>query len=189
MKLLPGFVIASLALSVSACCGGSKEPPSRWDQPKKDDNKPAATATTAKPATTPTTTATATATATATVKADDKKLECKKFATGAVNKAFPDDKFDGYKRTFKADKEGYAEAVYEKGPTKITITITSDSDTAKMASDYASLSDKLGGFPYKTVGKNKSNVLKGCNLVSAFGDPDEAKRKGLLGKVNFSSLP
>ena len=188
MKLLPGFLITSLALSVAACCGGSKEPPSRWDTPKKDD-KPAATATTAKPASTPAVTATATVKPDATVKADDKKLECKKFATGSVNKAFPDDKFDGYKRTYKADKEGYAEALYEKGPTKITITITSDSDTAKMSSDYASLSDKLSGFPYKTVGKNKSNVLKGCYLVSAFGDPDEAKRKGLLGKVNFSSLP
>ena len=184
MKLLPGLLITSLTLSVAACCGGKKEDPSRWD-PKKDTTKPAVTATmTAKP-----TMPTATATMAPTAKPEEKKLDCKKFATGSVNKAFPDDKFDGYKRTYKADKEGYAEALYEKGPAKITVTITSDSDTGKMAPDYASLGDKLGGFPYKTVGKNKSNVLKGCYLVSAFGDPDEAKRKGLLGKVNFSSLP
>ncbi|RYZ17175.1 MAG: hypothetical protein EOO70_02665 [Myxococcaceae bacterium] len=111
------------------------------------------------------------------------------FPTGGVNKAFPKDGFDGYKRTFKADKGGYAEALFEKGETKITVTFSSDKSLLEQADDYAALPQKLNGYPYKTVGTSKSNVLKGCFLVSAFGDPNEDKRKFLLSAVDYNALP
>jgi hypothetical protein len=187
MKLLHGLMVTSFALSVAACCGGGKAEPSRWDQDNK--NKPPSATATTKPAATPTATATVKPTATATAKPEEKKEECKKFATGAVNKAFPDDGTDGFKRVYKADKEGYAEAEYTKGKEKVTVTITHAPDKK---GEYSSVSDKVSSFPYKPFGKNKSNVfVKDCYLVAAASqEVDEAKRKSTwLGKVNFSSLP
>lgn len=188
MKILHGLLLTSFAFSVAACCGGSKEPPSRWD-PNNKDKPPSATATataTTKPTATMTTKPAETAAPTA--KPDDKKAECKKFSTGSVNKAFPDDGYDGFKRVFKADKEGYAEAEYTKAKEKVTVTITS---APEKQGEYSSVSDKVGSYPYKTFGKNKSNLFaKDCYLISAASqEVDEARRKAWLGKVNFSSLP
>lgn len=183
MKLLQGLLITSMALSLAGCCGGGKkEPPSRWDENNKN-KPPSATATTK-----PTTGATTTTAPAATTPPKPATADCKKFGTGAVNKAFPDDGTDGFKRVYKADKEGYAEAEYTKGKEKVTITVTHAPDKK---GEYASVSDKVSGHPYKTFGKNKSNLfVKDCYLVSAASQElDEAKRKPWLGKINFSSLP
>lgn len=183
MKLLQGLMMTSLALSLAGCCGGGKSEPSRWEGKAGSGSTPAKTTTTP----TATTPPKPTTTATATTKPDDKKEDCKKFATGSVNKAFPADG-DGYKRVFKADKEGYAEAEYTKDKEKLTLTITHSPDKK---GEYASISDKVSGHPYKPFGKNKSNILvKDCYLVSASSmEIDEAKRKTWLGKFTFSALP
>lgn len=187
MKLLQGLMMTSLALSLAGCCGGGKSEPSRWEGKAGSGSTPAKTTATATATTPPKPTTTPSAAPTATTKPDDKKTECKKFASGSINKAFPDEA-DGFKRVFKADKEGYAEAEYTKAKEKLTLTITHSPDKK---GEYASVSDKVSGHPYKPFGKNKSNILvKDCYLVAASSmEIDEAKRKTWLGKFNFSALP
>ena len=185
MKLLQGLLITSLALSIAGCCGGKSEPASRWDKDNKD-KPPSATATTpaAKPTTPP---AATTAPAKVDDKKDDKKTDCKKFATGSVNKAFPAEA-DGFKRVYKTDKEGTADAEYTKGADKFTAFINFAGDKK---GDYAASSAKVAGYPYKTFGKNKSDILvKDCYQLSISSmQLDEAKRKTWLEKFKFTALP
>ena len=189
MKLLNGLLLASTVFSLSACCGGGAKKDDRWDT--NNPNKPISATATATPTTAPTTkptTPTVQPTPTVAPPSGGDKAECKKPGTGALNKAFPADGVDGFKRVYKADKEGYAEAEYTKDKDKLTLTITHSPDKS---GEYASVSDKVSGFPYKTFGKNKSNLfVKNCYLVSASSQQvAEPARKTWLGKFSFSSLP
>jgi hypothetical protein len=181
--------IAAVSLTLSACCGGEKKEPSRWDPDNKNKppsatatatatSRPTAPATTNKP-TPPTPTPTPTAEA---------KADCKKPGTGAMNKAFPADNTDGFKRIYKTDKDDLAEAEYTKGKEKLVLAIKFD---PSRKGEYGSVSDKVAGFPYKPFGKNKSNIfVKDCYLVSASSqEVAEDARKTWLGKFNFSALP
>ena len=184
MKHFTSWLIFPVVLSVSACCGG-KEEKSRWDA--NNPNKPISATATAKPTEAPATKPTTPPPS----KNDDKKDEqarCKKPGAGAMNKVFPDDNTDGFKRVFKTDKDDLAEAEYSKGGDKITLSIKFDPDKK---GEYAGVSDKVAGFPYKPFGKNKSNIFaKDCYLMSASSQQiAEDTRKAWIGKFNFSALP
>lgn len=180
--------ITAVPLALAACCGGEKKEPSRWD-PENKNKPPSATATataTSRPATPATTNnpiPPPTPAPTAEAKAD-----CKKPGTGAMNKAFPADNTDGFKRIYKTDKDDLAEAEYTKGKEKLVLAIKFD---PSRKGEYGSVSDKVAGFPYKPFGKNKSNIfVKDCYLVSASSqEVAEDARKTWLGKFNFSALP
>lgn len=179
MKIYKSLSSALLAISISACCGGGGGEPSRWDENNK--NKPTSATATNKPNNKPTETPPS--------KPSQKKEEesCKKFNAGSVNKAFPEGS-SGYKRIYKADKDGYAEAEYTKGKETLTLTIT---HAPEKKDEYSSVSSKVSGFPYKTFGKNKSNLfVKDCYLLSASSkEIAEDGRKDWLGKFHFSALP
>lgn len=155
-----------LSLSVSACCGGKEAPkPTRWDPAAKSAQT--ATAKPADPAAPP------------------------KTETGELNKFFPADGEQGAKRVFKADRPGYAEAEFTtKDNKKLTMTINDVGQKPDDRAKFASVTDKVGGYPYKTFGKNKSQLLvKDRFQVDAFSpDVDEPTRKAFLEKSNLSGL-
>lgn len=162
---LVAVAVLSMSVAVSGCCGGKEAPKSRWD----DAAKSAQTAT-AKP----------------TDPAAPPKTE-----TGELNKFFPADGEQGAKRVFKADRPGYAEAeLTTKDGKKLTMTINDVGQKPDDRAKFASATDKVGGYPYKTFGKNKSQLLvKDRFQVDAFSpDVDEATRKTFLEKTNLAGL-
>lgn len=155
---------ALFTVSVSACCK-SDPPKSRWDNAAKsaETAKPKP----ADPSAPPTT------------------------ETGALNKFFPSDGEQGSKRVFKADRPGYAEADFTtKDGKKLTMTINDLAQKADDRAKFATVTEKLGGHPYKTFGKNKSQLLVNNRFqVDAFSpDVDEAIRKTFLEKTNLAGL-
>jgi hypothetical protein len=193
MQLTNALLISSLLFTLGGCCGGKSEPPSRWDTPG-GGGKPATTATTKATATaTATASATATAKATATATADaPKKVDAKPLDSKTANNLFPADGTNGFKRTYKADKAGYWEAEYKKDKDTLTLTI-SDSlvDKTLDFKKFASATDKVGGFPYTTTGKNKNQILvkDHVQLAASSQTLDEAARKAWLTKFDTGSVP
>jgi hypothetical protein len=156
--------LAVLTLSVSACCK-SDPPATRWDDAAKSAKT--ATAKPADPAAPP------------------------KTETGELNKFFPADGEQGAKRVFKADRPGYAEAEFTtKDGKKLTMTINDVGQKPDDRAKFAAATDKVAGYPYKTFGKNKSQLLvKDRFQVDAFSpDVDEPTRKTFLEKSNLGGL-
>lgn len=173
MKITNSLAILSMIVGLAGCCGGGNDsPPSRWE-----DNK---------------------ASSTESKKDDDKKKKKKTdedepapVAAGALNKFFPEDGADGAKRVFKADKPGYAEAKYTlSGDKELTVTINDLAGKPDDRAKFSSASEKVSGNPYKTFGKNKSQILVGDRFqVDVMSQQlDEDARKPWLKRVDLSGL-
>jgi hypothetical protein len=179
MNIKKLVLVSSMMLGLSACCGGGKKTePSRWQPPATTTAKGTTGTTPSKP--------TATSTATAPAKDEPKPVEA-----GVLNKYFPADGVDGAKRTFKADKPGYAEAKYVTADKKeLTLTINDLAGKADERGKFKSATDKISGNPVKTFGKNKSQMLVNdrfqVDVMSM--QVDEAGRKPWLSKFNLSGL-
>lgn len=108
------------------------------------------------------------------------------------NKAFPDDGFQGYKRVFTTEKTGFAAADFKKdGKTIVKVNFTDTKATPKDTSRYEASTEKIGGFPYITRGKNSSLVFaKGRYQVKVSSKTlDEQARKAFLEAIKFNELP
>lgn len=79
-----------------------------------------------------------------------------------LNAFFPPEEFDGKKRTFTAEKDGFVEAIVKDASgaeiAKLAITDSSaNNEDAK--SKYAAATEKVQSWPLTTTGKNKSSIL------------------------------
>lgn len=187
MKLSHLFVISSLVLSVAGCCGkGDNKPPTRWDQPTKPDDKKAP----AKPDDKKPDDKKPEPPKTDDKKPEPPKAEPKPVDAGAMNKFFPADNTDGFKRVFLAEKAGQVTAEFSKGGKKLTMFINDLAGKADDRKKFDGASEKVSGYPYKTFGKGKSQVLVGdrYQVDIASQDFDEAARKPWFGKFDLSGL-
>ena len=112
-----------------------------------------------------------------------------KLPTGTFNKFFPKDG-DGYTRTFTADKEGYAEAKFQKGTDTITLTVADSDQNPQAKEKFKDATEKLDGFPVTTLGNNQTSVLvKDRYLVKASSKTvDHEARKAILAKFDLKGL-
>lgn len=114
-----------------------------------------------------------------------------KTETGALNRFFPKDGESGSKRVFKADRPGYAEAEFTTADgKKLTMTINDVGQRPDDRAKFAAATEKVGGFPYKTFGKNKSQLLVADRFqVDAFSpEVDEPTRRTFLEKTDLAGL-
>jgi hypothetical protein len=112
-------------------------------------------------------------------------------AGSSFNKAFPADGTDGYKRVFTQEKEGFAEAKFQKdGKDVATLAITDVNNDADAKGKFAKSTDKVDGNPLVTVGKNQSAILvKDRYQVKVSSQPLDAEaRKQLLAKFDLKAL-
>jgi hypothetical protein len=164
-RLLAPLLALGLALSTAACCQKSDPPSQRWDGAAASAaNRTAAPKDPAAPA---------------------------KTETGALNRYFPKDGEGGAKRLFKADRPGYAEADFTTADgKKLTMTINDVGQRPDDRAKFAAAAEKLGGYPYKTFGKNKSQLLVADRFqIDAFSpEVDEPTRRTFLEKTDLAGL-
>lgn len=164
---------AILFLAISWACstlGCSKEP-DRWESAQKTaeqqaDKKPSLADGAAPPA----------------------AIEGKK-----LNAFFPPDEFDGKKRTFTVEKDGFVEATLkdDKGTELAKLAITDSSATHEDAkSKYAAATEKVQTWPLTTTGKNKSSILVADRYqISIMSQKLTAEeRKPLFDRFDLSGL-
>jgi hypothetical protein len=111
---------------------------------------------------------------------------CEIFQPGELLTALPDDGFAGYKRYYSSDKSGFAEAKYQQNEFTIYVSISFDPERA---ANFVPTEENINGYPYQKFGSSRSNVFKGCLMISAIGSTDEARRKELLSGVKYELLP
>jgi hypothetical protein len=164
-SVLAPLLAVGFALSLSACCGKSEPPSKRWDGAAASAaNRTAAPKDPAAP---------------------------EKTETGALNRFFPKDGESGSKRLFKADRPGYAEAEFTTADgKKLTMTINDVGQRPDDRAKFAAATEKVGGYPYKTFGKNKSQLLVADRFqVDAFSpEVDEPTRRSFLEKADLGGL-
>ena len=112
-------------------------------------------------------------------------------ASGSFNRFFPADGIEGSSRVFVSDKPGFAEATYKKdGNELVSLQITDKNDAPADRAAFDSATEKLGTFPLKTFGKNKTQVLvNGRYQISATSKTlDPTARQTWLSKVDTAGL-
>lgn len=111
-------------------------------------------------------------------------------APGTLNKWFPADGANGYKRVFAADKPGYAEAKLQKdGKDVATISINDGVKTFAKAK-FDESTEKLEGFPLIKLGDTQSGVLvKDRYQVKVTSTTlDHEARKGILASFDLKGM-
>lgn len=110
----------------------------------------------------------------------------------ALNKRFPADGTDGYKRVFTQEKDGFAEAKLQKdGKDVATLSISDTNGTPDAKAKFEAATEKLEGkYPLVVVGKNQSSVLvAGRWQVKVSSQTlDAAQRSTLLTKFDLEGL-
>lgn len=112
-------------------------------------------------------------------------------AGGGLNAAFPGDS-DGFTRVFTQEKDGFAEAKWQKdGKDVATLSVSDTNANADAKSKFDGAKEKLGEWPMMTVGKNQTTVLaKNRWQVKVSSQTlDHDARKGILGKFDLKQLP
>jgi hypothetical protein len=109
-----------------------------------------------------------------------------------LNKRFPADGTDGYKRVFTQEKDGFAEAKLQKdGKDIATLSISDTNGTPEAKAKFDAATEKLEGkYPLVTVGKNQSSVLVGGRWQVKVSSPtlDAAARSALMSKFDLEGL-
>jgi len=109
----------------------------------------------------------------------------------AFNAAFPADGVDGYTRVFTQEKEGFAEAKFQKdGQAPATLAISDAGADETVKAKFATATDKLDGHPLVTVGKNQSAILVADRYQVKVSSQtlDAEARKALLSKFDLKAL-
>lgn len=160
-------VVVALAFSLAAgALACKKEEPSRWEAAAKSAEAKKAEAPEDKP-----------------------KPPVAEGAT--LNKFFPAESFDGKKRTFTAEKDGYVEAkVVADGKDVAMLSVNDFNGKADDLAKFDKSTEKLGDFPLLMPTKKQSSILVGkryqVKVSSDSMSPDE--RKALLQKFDLKGL-
>ncbi|MBS2012734.1 MAG: hypothetical protein JST00_07605 [Deltaproteobacteria bacterium] len=111
-------------------------------------------------------------------------------AAGALNKYFPADGANGYKRVFAADKAGYAEAKLQKDGKDVATISINDGVKPFAKAKFDETTDKLEGFPLLKMGENQSAVLvKDRYQVKVTSTTlDHEARKGILSSFDLKGM-
>lgn len=108
------------------------------------------------------------------------------------NALFPDDGHEGYTRTFTQEKEGYAEAEFEKdGAATVTVSISDTRDNPGARDKFANASEQIGAHPMMARGAKSSMALVGGRFqvrVSSPGDLSHEERVPWLKAVDLGAL-
>lgn len=109
----------------------------------------------------------------------------------ALNGVFLADDYDGLKRVFLTEKEGFSQADYKKGDdTVFTISITDLKDDPGLLTKYDDVTETIAGHPYMARGNGSMVLVNGRFQVKlASKSLDAATRRAHLEKVDFSKLP
>lgn len=113
------------------------------------------------------------------------------FKGAKFNEFFPKDGSKGTKRIFKQEKDGFAQADYEKGgKSVVVISITDMLKKPTLLKKYETAPKKIKGFPAVERGKTSTAVLVGqrfqVNITSKTATP--AERTEWLEKVSLKGL-
>lgn len=111
-------------------------------------------------------------------------------ATGTLNKYFPADGANGYKRIFAADKTGYAEAKLQKDGKDVATISINDGVKPFAKAKFDESTEKLEGFPLMKMGDNQSAVLvKDRYQVKVTSTTlDHEGRKGILSSFDLKGM-
>lgn len=109
----------------------------------------------------------------------------------AFNAALPPDGHDGTRRVFTQEKQGYAEAEYQRdGQTVATVSVSDTRDNPSAREKFASATDAVGGHPVVDVGANSTSALVAdrfqVRVSSTTLGPDE--RRAWLEAADLSAL-
>lgn len=109
---------------------------------------------------------------------------------GKLNKFFPADGTDGLKRTFDQEKDGFVQAKYVKDGTDVLMAISDLVQNEDARKKFAEATEKLGGDPLTTIGKNQSVALVAnrWQVKVSSQQLDHAARKALLEKFDLGGL-
>jgi hypothetical protein len=163
------FVLAALAFALLAPlgCGGCGDKPksTRWDD--------AAAATTAAPPA-----------------SGSVSPAAPLSPPGALNRYFPADGVDGFKRVFTADKEGYAEAKLSKDGKDVATLSINDGIKPFAKAKFDEATEKVEGFPVAKFGENQTSALvKDRYQVKVTSQTlDHAARTKLLSKFDLKGM-
>ncbi|MFZ5892396.1 MAG: hypothetical protein ACOY0T_15155 [Myxococcota bacterium] len=128
--------------------------------------------------------------------AAEKQVETKpdtnpKAAAGdQLNKFFPADETDGFKRTFDQEKPGFVQAKFSKDGADATLSISDLVQNEDARKKFAGAIEKLGDAPMTTVGKNQTTALVAnrWQIKVSSQQLDHAARTSLLQKFDLTSL-
>ena len=161
MPVIRTAIAGALLVAASFVLGCDKEP-TRWDKASASA-KSAAASDTAPPA---------------------------KTEGAALNRFFPSDGEGGFGRVFTQEKAGFVEAKLQKDGAQVatlSISDTQGDDAAKKKFEGAT--EKVGGAPLVTVGKNQSAALVGRYQVKVSSPTlDASQRRALFEKFDLPGL-
>lgn len=109
---------------------------------------------------------------------------------GKLNAFFPADGAGGYGRVFTQEKPGFVEAKLQKdGAAVATLAISDTEGDSAAKQKFDGATDKVGGAPLVTVGKNQSAALVGRYQIKVSSPTLDAEaRKTLLEKFDLQGL-
>ena len=107
-----------------------------------------------------------------------------------LNKFFPADGVDGFKRSFEQEKDGFVQAKYTKEGADATLSISDLVQNEDARKKFAEATEKLGNVPLTTVGKNQSVALvaERWQVKVSSQQLDHAARKALLERFDLERL-
>lgn len=107
-----------------------------------------------------------------------------------LNKFFPADGIDGFKRSFEQEKDGFVQAKYTKEGAEATLSISDLVQNESARKKFGEATEKLGSAPLTTVGKNQSVALVAERWQVKVSSPhlDHAARKALLERFELEHL-
>jgi hypothetical protein len=120
-----------------------------------------------------------------------KNGELPKAADGSdLNKYFPADATDGFKRTFDQEKDGFVQAKLSKDGAEATLSISDLVQNEEARKKFAEATEKVGDDPVTTVGKNQSTALiaNRWQIKVSSQQLDHAARRALLEKFDLAGL-
>jgi hypothetical protein len=111
-------------------------------------------------------------------------------AAGTLNKYFPADGANGYKRIFAADKAGYAEAKLQKDGKDVATISINDGVKPFARAKFDESTEKLEGFPLMKMGENQSALLVKDRYQVKVSSPtlDHEARKAILGSFDLKGM-
>lgn len=111
-------------------------------------------------------------------------------APGTLNKWFPADGANGYKRVFAADKPGYAEAKLQKDGKDVATISINDGVKPFAKAKFDESTEKLEGFPVMKMGDTQSGVLVKDRYQVKVTSPtlDHEARKGILASFDLKGM-
>lgn len=107
-----------------------------------------------------------------------------------LNKFFPADGIDGFKRSFEQEKDGFVQAKYTKEGSEATLSISDLVQNESARKKFGEATEKLGSAPLTTVGKNQSVALvaERWQVKVSSQHLEHAARKALLERFDLEHL-